>query len=176
MTAKASDARLVRVGDSGEADTEDDVARSEMEAASFPAPPMPLTAQERLLLRLAHKVDPVEVAMLDPKFRAIEDAKEKAEFQRFFGQTARQPLPAQLPPGQSAAEQGAPGPSSPKQAAPEQTTTEQTMPDQVAPTEPDQSTSDQPPQDQSKPQKMAPDQSTTMQQLMPRPIRTGENE
>jgi hypothetical protein len=50
-------------------DSEDSVALNEMQAASFPAPPMPLTEQERLLLRIAHKNDPVEVAMLDPNQR-----------------------------------------------------------------------------------------------------------
>lgn len=57
---------------------------SEMQAASLPAPPMPLTEQERLLLRIVHRNDPVEVAMLDPKQRNLEEMKEKAEYQSFF--------------------------------------------------------------------------------------------
>ena len=52
--------------------------------ASYPAPPMPLTKQERLLLRLAHNADPAEIAMLDPAVRAARDAEETAEFREFF--------------------------------------------------------------------------------------------
>jgi hypothetical protein len=63
---------------------EDVMAMSEMRAASFPAPPMPLTDEERLLLRMVHRGDPVELAMLDPKLEALRDAEEKADFQRFF--------------------------------------------------------------------------------------------
>ena len=62
----------------------DAVAMSETRAASFPAPPMPLTEQERLLLRMVHRGEPVELAMLDPQMREMQDAKEKAEFQQFF--------------------------------------------------------------------------------------------
>src|SRR6266550_8674156 len=72
----------------------DAVALEEMHAPSRPAPPMPLTEQEKLLLRLVHKDDPVELAMLetmlDSKLRALQDLKDKAEFQRFFGQSTRQ--------------------------------------------------------------------------------------
>lgn len=63
---------------------EDSVAMSEMRAASFPAPPMPLTDEEKLLLRMVHQGDSVELAMLDPKMEALRDAEEKADFQRFF--------------------------------------------------------------------------------------------
>jgi hypothetical protein len=62
----------------------DSVALDEMRAASHPAPPMPLTEQERLLLRIAHRGDPVELAMLDPLRRAARDVEEQTEFQRFF--------------------------------------------------------------------------------------------
>ena len=51
---------------------------------SYPAPPMPLTEQEKLLIRLAHKGDPVQLAMLDPVQRAAEYAEERAQVQRFF--------------------------------------------------------------------------------------------
>ena len=43
-----------------------------------------LTEQERLLLRIVHKNDPVEVAMLDPNQRNLEERKERAEYQSFF--------------------------------------------------------------------------------------------
>jgi hypothetical protein len=62
----------------------DSVALNEMHDASFPAPPMPLTEQERLLLRIVHKGDPVEMAMLDPAVRAARDAEEKAAVTNFF--------------------------------------------------------------------------------------------
>jgi hypothetical protein len=74
-------------------DSEDSVALSEMRAASFPAPPMPLTEQEKLLLRIAHRGDPVEVAMLDPNQRSLEEMKEKAEYQSFFARPViKQPM------------------------------------------------------------------------------------
>jgi hypothetical protein len=62
----------------------DSVALNEMHGASFPAPQMPLTEQEKLLLRIAHKGDPVELAMLDPAVRAARDAEEKADVKNFF--------------------------------------------------------------------------------------------
>ncbi len=65
----------------------DAAALHEMRAASYPAPPMPLTEQEKLLLRVVHQGDPVEVAMLNPEMRAKQDAEGKAEFQKFFGQS-----------------------------------------------------------------------------------------
>jgi hypothetical protein len=43
-----------------------------------------LTEQEKLLLRIAHKDDPVEVAALNPAVRAARYEEEKAEVQRFF--------------------------------------------------------------------------------------------
>ena len=52
---------------------------------SFPAPPMPLTQQERLLLRIANHGGPEEIAMLDWSGRAAEDMEETAVFQEFFG-------------------------------------------------------------------------------------------
>jgi hypothetical protein len=62
----------------------DSVALNEMHGTSFPAPSMPLTEQERLLLRIAHRGDPVELAMLDPAVRAARDAEEKADVTKFF--------------------------------------------------------------------------------------------
>ena len=62
----------------------DSVAMREIQTASFPAPPMPLTEQERLLLRLAHQGDPEELAMLNNEMRAKQEAEGKTEFQRFF--------------------------------------------------------------------------------------------
>lgn len=64
--------------------TGDSLAESELHAASLPEPPMPLTEQEMLLLRIAHTGDPVELAALDPITWAARNAEEKAEFERFF--------------------------------------------------------------------------------------------
>jgi hypothetical protein len=62
----------------------DSLALREMTAPSHPAPPLPLTAQEKLLLRVVHKGDPVELAMLNPEVRARQIADSQAEFQKFF--------------------------------------------------------------------------------------------
>ena len=155
-TRDAPETESVREADSG-----DSVALSETRAASFPAPPMPLTEQERLLLRLLHKVDPVEIAMLDPRVRAMQDAEEKAEFQRFFG---KQSLPAEVTTGQSATEQAAPQQSTTELVPPEQSTMEQAKPEQPAPEQSapaqptmEQPTLDQPTQEPSKPPNIAPD-------------------
>ncbi len=55
-----------------------------MGAGNHPAPEAPLTEQEKLLLRLAHKNDPVELAVLNPVLWAARDAEEKAEVKKFF--------------------------------------------------------------------------------------------
>lgn len=60
-------------------------ARSEMRAAGYPAPPMPLTEQEKLLLQVVQQGDPEEIAMLNPAVRAVQDAEETFEFGEFFG-------------------------------------------------------------------------------------------
>ncbi|HZL28793.1 MAG TPA: hypothetical protein VFC39_19865 [Acidobacteriaceae bacterium] len=44
----------------------DPLAMAEMQAPSRPAPEMPLTAQERLLQRVVHHGDPIEIAELEP--------------------------------------------------------------------------------------------------------------
>lgn len=56
----------------------------EMHTASFPAPPMPLTEQEKLLLRVVHRGAPEEIAMLNNETRAKKNADGQAEFQSFF--------------------------------------------------------------------------------------------
>ncbi len=58
-----------------------------MLAASRPAPPIPLTLQEKLLLRVARSTDPAQLAMLNPEMRARQEAESNAEFRRFFGLT-----------------------------------------------------------------------------------------
>jgi hypothetical protein len=83
-TKASNPERKVRAGKAGVADDSDSLALEEMRAASHPPPPMPLTDQEKLLLRIARKGDPVEVAELNPIVRAARYEKEKAEVQRFF--------------------------------------------------------------------------------------------
>ena len=62
----------------------DALAVSEMLAPSKPAPPLPLTRQERLLARVVHKGEPEELAALKPDVRAKQMEISKAEFQEFF--------------------------------------------------------------------------------------------
>jgi hypothetical protein len=52
--------------------------------ASFPAPPLPLTEQERLLLRLAHRGDAEKMDLLNPDVQAAQIAKATEQFQKFF--------------------------------------------------------------------------------------------
>lgn len=68
----------------------DSLALREMHAASRPAPPLPLTREERMLLRLVHTIGPQQLAMFSSEERAKREAEAEAEFQQFFGQvTAR---------------------------------------------------------------------------------------
>jgi hypothetical protein len=120
----AAESGLGRAGDSA-GGSEDDVALSETRAASFPAPPMPLTDQEKLLLRLAHKNDPVELATLDPKLRELQEAEDQAEFQKFFaGPVVKQP---------ASEEQAQPEPTVTEQAAHGESTAEKPASEQAAP-------------------------------------------
>jgi hypothetical protein len=59
-------------------------AQREMLSANHPAPEAPLTEEEKVLLRIAHRGDPVEMAALNQLLWAARDAEEKAEFQSFF--------------------------------------------------------------------------------------------
>jgi hypothetical protein len=56
----------------------------ETQAASFPAPPLPLTEQEKLLLRLAHRRNPEDTAILNPAVQSAQSAKATEQFQQFF--------------------------------------------------------------------------------------------
>jgi hypothetical protein len=47
-----------------------------------PAPPLPLTEQEKLLLRLAHRPD--DATILNPVTREAQSARATTEFQHFF--------------------------------------------------------------------------------------------
>lgn len=52
--------------------------------ASFPAPPLPLTPQEKLLLRVAHAQNPQQSPTLNPALRASLAARDNENFQIFF--------------------------------------------------------------------------------------------
>jgi len=67
----------------------DSIALSEMRAASRPAPPEPLSRQEKLLLQIAHQGDPKELVKLDPASWAAQVAEEDMEFQKFFATSTR---------------------------------------------------------------------------------------
>jgi hypothetical protein len=159
----------------------DAVALDDLHAPSRPAPPMPLTEQEKLLLRLVHKDDPVELAMLDPRVRALEDSEDKAEFQRFFGQSTKQPASEQSMTEQAAPQQSTTEPAT-EQGAPAQPGTEGSTPEQAVPEQgvPEQAMPEQPTQQPSTPEKFDTDhlttKQTTTQETTPRPTRTGENE
>jgi hypothetical protein len=60
----------------------------DLRAASFPAPPLPLTEQEKLLLRLAHRRNPEDTAILNPAAQAAQSAKANEQFQQFFRMNA----------------------------------------------------------------------------------------
>ena len=51
---------------------------------SYPAPPLPLTEQEKLLLRIIHKDDPVQIAMLDPVKWMQQNTEDRKAFSDFF--------------------------------------------------------------------------------------------
>ena len=51
---------------------------------SYPAPSLPLSEQERLLLRLAHRNDAMATAVLNPALQAAQSAKATEQFQAFF--------------------------------------------------------------------------------------------
>lgn len=156
----------------------DSAALDDMHAASRPAPPMALTEQERLLLRLVHRDAPVELAMLDSKMRALQDSEEKTEFQRFFAQPAKpiqpeQPVTEQAaPPASTTTEEAGPGQSATERAMPAEPGTDQAVPEQSVP---EQGVPEQPTQPQATPEHSAP-ASSTAQQATPRSTRTGEDE
>jgi hypothetical protein len=56
----------------------------------FPAPPLPLTQQEKLLLRLAHRNDAQDMTLLNPNVQARQSAKATQQFQQFFGMNANE--------------------------------------------------------------------------------------
>jgi hypothetical protein len=70
------------------ADTAAEASLSEMHAPSRPAPQAPLTAEERMLLRVVERRDPEQLAMLNPVVRASRAAESDREFQSFVEQSS----------------------------------------------------------------------------------------
>ncbi len=58
--------------------------RDSLLSVSFPAPPLPLTPQEKLLLRVAHARNPRQSPVLNPDLRASLAARDDESFQIFF--------------------------------------------------------------------------------------------
>lgn len=50
----------------------------------FPAPPLPLTPQERLLVRLVHRDNPLQLAQLTPAAREAELQRDREQVREFF--------------------------------------------------------------------------------------------
>jgi hypothetical protein len=59
-------------------------AVSDMRSASYPASPLPLTEQERMLLRVAQRDDAANKALLNSNLQAAQFAKSTEQFQHFF--------------------------------------------------------------------------------------------
>lgn len=63
---------------------EQEHAEDESAVVSHPAPPMPPTAEERLLLRFARRNRSQDLAQMSNEQRAAQEARDAAEFQAFF--------------------------------------------------------------------------------------------
>ena len=68
---------------------------ADLHAPSHPAPPLPLTPEEKLFLRMLHYGNATQIAELNPLVRAKQDADETAAFKAFFPD----PPPVQQPNG-----------------------------------------------------------------------------
>jgi hypothetical protein len=71
-------------------DSQESLAMRETNAPSRLAPPLPLTEQEKLLVRFVRTRTPEQLAANDPAKVAAHDALEQAEFDRFFGLFTRE--------------------------------------------------------------------------------------
>ena len=60
-------------------------ARSAALTTNRPAPPEPMTKEERLLLEVARRQDPKALELLNPEAQRAREMEAKAEFDRFFG-------------------------------------------------------------------------------------------
>lgn len=71
----------------------------EAAASNMPAPAMPLTEQERLLLRYTHRRDPQEVATLSPAGSMRHEQADRAAYDQFFAEPPLPPPPPETPTG-----------------------------------------------------------------------------
>jgi hypothetical protein len=71
-------------------DPEEALAVREMNAPSRPAPPLPLTEQEKLLVRFVRTSTPEQLAAIDSAKWAAHDEQERTEFDRFFGRLPKE--------------------------------------------------------------------------------------
>ncbi|HEV2575735.1 MAG TPA: hypothetical protein VGU25_00875 [Acidobacteriaceae bacterium] len=69
---------------SGPTQDPDAQALADLHAPSHPAPPLPLTAEEKLFLRMLRYGNATQLAELNPLVRDKEDADETAAFKAFF--------------------------------------------------------------------------------------------
>jgi hypothetical protein len=58
--------------------------QSEDALVSHPAPPIPLTEQERILLRYARRGNTGDLAQISNESKTVKEDQEKQEFQAFF--------------------------------------------------------------------------------------------
>ena len=94
-------------------------ALDDFQAPSQPAPPLPLTAQERVLVRMLRRGSSIELAQLAPDWLNAFSNREKADFENFFDppplpqldKPENSPLPNLLPPTPLVS---SPSPSSPQ--------------------------------------------------------------
>ena len=73
-------------------DAQESLAEREMNAPSRPAPPLPLTDQEKLLVRFVHTRTPEQLAAIDRAKWAAHDKQEGEEFDRFFGRLTKEQI------------------------------------------------------------------------------------
>ena len=69
----------------------DPVAIAEASAPSHPAPPVPLTREERHMLMLVRSGEPQQLAVLDPNLRDLDFQRERTDFNRFFETSQTKP-------------------------------------------------------------------------------------
>jgi len=94
-TSVFEDAQITSSPNGASTTPTDAQALADLHSPSHPAPPLPLTQQEKLFLRMLRYGDATQLAELDPMVRAKQDADETAAFKAFFPD----PPPLQQPNG-----------------------------------------------------------------------------
>lgn len=83
-TSVFENARITEPPNGASATPTDAQALADLHAPSHPAPPLPLTPQEKLLLRMLRYGNLTQLAELNPLVRARQDADETTAFKAFF--------------------------------------------------------------------------------------------